>query len=73
MLSKQPIGRGQRYRDAHMSAFGRSGSAWIVEVVRTGADGIEYALLFGAIDHTERKTLSTAILGDRRRFIRVEE
>jgi hypothetical protein len=68
MPKKSPIARGDRFRDAQLSAFARSAPDWVVEDVFTGTDGIEYALLSSAADPTRRKSLSAAILHDRRRF-----
>ena len=65
------IERGQRFRDVDTRAFGQAADEWIVDDLRAGSDGVEYAHLVRAFDLTQRKTLSVAILGDRRRFRRV--
>jgi hypothetical protein len=51
--------------------FGRSRAEWIVENLHIGTDGAEYARLVGAFDSSIKKTLSVAVLADRRRFERV--
>ena len=71
MRAKQAIERGQRYREVGLRAFGQAADEWIVDDLTTGSDGVEYAHLVCASDLTQRKTLSVAILGDRRRFHRV--
>jgi len=70
-MTTDPIGPGQRYRDTQATIFGLPGSEWIVEEVFTGIDGVQYARVVSASDLTQRKTLSVAILRDRRRFERV--
>jgi len=65
------IERGQRFRDAYPGIFGRSRSEWIVENLHIGTDGAEYARLVSAFDPSMRKTLSVAVLSDRRRFERI--
>jgi len=73
MAQKQPIAAGQRFRDIRRGAFGASGLEWVVKELVTGVDGITYAHLTCTLDRTQRKTLSLAVLGDRRRFARVDE
>jgi hypothetical protein len=71
MASKNPIERGQRYRDLSSGRFGPLGIEWIVEAVFLGTDGIQYAQLVNAGDLTQQKTLAVDVLGDRKRFERV--
>ena len=73
MAQKQPIAAGQRFRDIRSGVFGASGLEWVVRELVTGVDGITYAHLTCTLDRTQRKTLSLAVLGDRRRFARVDE
>lgn len=68
MVKKTPISRGDRFRDTQLGAFSRSAPDWVVEDVFTGTDGIEYARLSSVADPTRRKSLSAAILNDRKRF-----
>jgi hypothetical protein len=72
MARNRPIILGQRYREAQPRAFGRPGQEWIVEALFTGTDGMEYAGLARASNPSERKTLSLAVLGDRRQFTLIE-
>jgi hypothetical protein len=51
--------------------FGRPAPEWIVEGTFVGNDGIEYARIALAADPSHRKTLSVAVLTDRRRFAAV--
>ena len=44
---------------------------WIVDQVFVGTDGKQYAQVYLANDPRERKTLSTVVLLDRRRFVEV--
>jgi hypothetical protein len=69
--SREVVANGQRYRDTFPGVFGPTNTEWTVEDVFLGTDGIEYARLSGASDPTQRKTLSLAVLADRRRFARV--
>ena len=65
---------GQRYRNARSSAFGTPLQIiWVLEDVWNGADGITYARLMKHGDATEKKTVSTAVLQDRRQFVRLAE
>ena len=70
-MPRHTVAPGQRYRDTQPSIFGRPGSEWLVEEIFTGTDGVEYARVVSVSDLTQRKTLSIAILEDRRRFERV--
>jgi hypothetical protein len=71
MASKQPIERGQRYRDVHPGRFGASTTEWIIEAIFTGSDGQQHAQLVCASDSTLQKTLSVEVLADRSRFQRI--
>jgi hypothetical protein len=71
MTSKDPIGRGQRYRDLSAGRFGVLGTEWIVDAIFLGTDGIQYAQLVNARDLTQHKTLAVDVLGDSKRFERV--
>jgi hypothetical protein len=59
---------GQRFRDIHPGLFGRTGSEWIVQDVFVGTDGLRYARVVLSSDASQVKTLSVAVLTDRRRF-----
>jgi hypothetical protein len=67
------IDAGQKYREAGPSSVWRRGLVWLVDSVFIGTDGMEYAALVCTTDSSLRKTLATAALGDRRRFVRVIE
>ena len=71
MPAKQPIERGQRYRDLSPGRFGALGTEWIVDAIFLGTDGIQYAQLVNAGDLTQQKTLAVDVLNDRKRFERV--
>jgi hypothetical protein len=60
-----------RYRDLQVTVFGKPQPEWIVEDVYMAA-GIEHVRLVSVANPVERKTLSVAILRDRRRFDRVQ-
>ncbi len=70
MASKQPIERGQRFRDAHPGRFGALGTEWVVDAVFTGRDGRQHAQLICASDMTHQKTRSVEVFNDRSRFQR---
>jgi hypothetical protein len=71
MALKQPIERGQRFRDVYPGVFGPTPTEWIVEALFRGTDGVQYAQLVCASDLTLEKTLSVDVLSDRRRFQRM--
>ena len=71
MASKQPIERGQRYRDVHPGRFGALATEWIIEAIFIGSDGRQHAQLVCASDVTQQKTLSVEVLTDRSRFQRM--
>jgi hypothetical protein len=71
MESDQPVTPGTRYRDLQATVFRQPQPEWIVEEVYT-ARGMEHARLVSAANPADRKTLSVAILRDRRRFERIE-
>ena len=62
---------GQRFRDAAPTVFGHPPPDWVVDQVFIGTDGKQYAHVHADSKPHERKTLSTAILRDKRRFIQV--
>lgn len=68
MAPSPPIVPGQRFRDMQPGLFGHLGLEWVVQDVFVGTDDLWYARVGRASDLTERKTLSVAVLGDRRRF-----
>ena len=61
---------GERFRDAATTMI-RGMPEWIVERVFIGTDGKEYAEVRSSANNRDRKTLSTAVLGDKRRFVRL--
>ncbi len=63
---------GQCFRDAAPTAFGLPRPDWIVGEVFVGSDGIRYARIYSATNPHDRKTLSTTILRDKRRFVQVK-
>jgi hypothetical protein len=64
----------QRYREVGSGYLGRTPRVWVIEETFTKeADGLGYALLACEHDPSMRKTLSIAVLADRRRFSRVIE
>ena len=65
------IQSGQRFRDTQRTAFGGAAPDWVVDQVFIGTDGKGYAQVYLASDPKERKTLSTAVLLDKRRFVEV--
>jgi hypothetical protein len=63
---------GQRFRDAAPTVFGHPSPDWVVGEVFTGTDGVSYARVHSAMNPHDRKTLSTTILRDKRRFVQVQ-
>jgi len=62
---------GQYFCDTHRTVFGRAAPGLIVLRVFIGTDGYEYAELSSGPNSKDRRTLSTAILRDKRRFLEV--
>ena len=62
---------GQYFCDVHRTVFGHAARGLIVRRVFIGTDGYEYAELSSGPHSNDRRTLSTAILRDKRRFLEV--
>jgi hypothetical protein len=60
---------GQRFRDAKSNLFGHPPPYWVVDEVFIGTDRKEYAQVHSDSNPYDRKTLATAILRDKRRFV----
>ena len=65
------VNAGQRFHEAQDTLFGHPPPDWVVDDAFIGTDGKEYARVHAASDPHERKTLSTAALRDKRRFVSV--
>jgi hypothetical protein len=63
---------GQRFRDTNPTIFGHAAPEWVVSHVFIGTDGMQYAQIYSESNPHERKTLATATLRDKRRFMQVE-
>jgi hypothetical protein len=61
----------QRFRDTQPTRFGTATLDLVVVRVFVGTDGKEYAEVHSAANPKDRRTLSTAILRDKRRFVEV--
>jgi hypothetical protein len=70
--SNRSVAIGERFRETQRGVFARPASDWVVKAVYTGDDGIEHARLVLVSDPSQQKTLSAAILGDRRRFEQID-
>jgi hypothetical protein len=64
---------GQHFTDAQPTVFGRRAPVWMVINVFIGTDGKQYAHIGSLSNPQDRKTLSTAILRDRRRFVLLDK
>lgn len=64
MATRKPV-VGDRFRNLKVTWQ----NEWIVEAIRMGADGHEYAQLRSVLDHTLRKTLSLSVLSEPTRFV----
>jgi hypothetical protein len=62
---------GQCYREKRSGFLGRNGPVWSVVKVFTGTDGLQYARLVCEADPSLEKSISTAALADKRRFLYV--
>ena len=74
MAKRRSIESRERYREVGSGYLGKMPRVWVIEETFTKeADGLGYALLACEHDPSVRKTLSVAVLTDRRRFSRVTE
>lgn len=62
---------GQHFRDSHPTAFGQLAHDLIVGRVFVGTDGKEYAQVRSASHLRDTRTLSVAVLQEKRRFVEV--
>ena len=65
------VDAGQRYRETRPGFLGRTGPVWSVVNVFTGTDGLQYARLVSEADPSLEKSISAAVLADKRRFLYV--
>jgi hypothetical protein len=65
------IQRGERFRDASTTVI-RGVPEWIVERIFLGTDGKEYAEVRSSSNSNDRKTLSTSVLREKRRFVKLQ-
>jgi hypothetical protein len=68
MTKSSTVIEGQGYREVRLQLWGNLPPIWVVESVGVGADGIEYANLFCAVEVSLRKKLSTTVLKDKQRY-----
>jgi hypothetical protein len=72
-VPRKEVQVGQCYREVDTSFIGSSMALWSIERVFVGTDSFHYAWILNAADRTSRKTLSLAVLGDRRRYVLEED
>jgi hypothetical protein len=65
------IETGQHFREVRSTLFGRLAPEFVTYRVFVGTDGVQHVQVYSRADPTERKTLSAAVLKDRRRFVLV--
>jgi hypothetical protein len=68
-VPRKEVRVGQCYREVGTSFIGSVMPLWSIERVFVGTDSLRYAWIQNAADRTSRKTLSLAVLSDRRRFV----
>jgi cephalosporin hydroxylase len=69
IIRRTAVAVGQRYQEASRGYLGKVSPSWVVEeVFTTPVDMLAYARLACTTDPSLRKTLSIAVLTDRRRF-----
>ena len=74
MAKQHSIETGQRYQEVGPGYLGKPAPVWVVEDTFTKpADRLPYARLVCTVNPSMRKTLSAAVLADRRRFSRIVE
>jgi hypothetical protein len=64
---------GQHFRDTQPTVFGHPAPDWVVGEIFVGTDGVQYARVYCASSPRDRKTLSAAILRDKRRFVQLDK
>jgi hypothetical protein len=69
MRQEHSVKRGQRFRDARPTLFGRVAPEWTVRDVFVGSDGLSYARVSLDSDPSRSKTLSVIVLTDRHHFV----
>lgn len=72
-MATSDVGIGQHYRDVQANVFGRSPPDLVVSRIFIGTDGKEYAELRSAANPNDKRSLSTEILRDKRRFVAVPQ
>jgi hypothetical protein len=73
MAKQRSIETSQRYQEMGPGYLGKPAPVWVVEDTFTMTDCLPYARLVCAADPSMSKTLSVAVLTDRRRFNRIAE
>jgi hypothetical protein len=74
MAKQHSVESGQRYQEVGSGYLGKAPQVWVVEDTFTNAaDRLRYARLACEGDASMRKTLSIAVLTDRRRYSRILE
>lgn len=73
MGKRRAVRKGQHYREARQRFLGQTSPTWTVEEMFTSTDGLEYARLVCGSDPSLQKTISTAVLADKRRFLCVDD
>ena len=70
-MSTRDIAIGEQFQELEAGYLGKRSAVWVVEGTFTKSDELQYAKLICSSDGSLRKTLSIAVLADRRRFTRV--
>jgi hypothetical protein len=70
-MKTRDIAIGEQFQELGAGYLGKRSAVWVVEGMFTKSDELRYAKLICSSDASLRKTLSTAVLADRRRFTRV--
>ena len=70
-MGTRSVAIGEQFQELRTGSLGKRAPVWVVEETFTKPDEVQYAKLICAADDSLRKTLSTAVLADRRRFARL--
>ena len=62
---------GEQFQELGIGYLGKRSAVWVVEETFTNSDELPYAKLICSSDASLQKTLSIAVLADRRRFARL--
>jgi hypothetical protein len=70
-MGTRDVAIGEQFQELGTGYLGKPSAVWVVEGTFKNSDELQYAKLICSSDASLRKTLSIAVLADRRRFARL--